>query len=487
MIRVMIVEDELAAMSYIVSLIRSKCIDVKIVGNAESGQEAIDILMHTQVDIVITDIQMAGINGIELAKWINRSRPGILTLIISGHNNFEYAKDAFQAGVVEYLLKPIRPSEFAATMEKLAVQTRLIRREMRETWLSRVFTGDAEPGSALDHWHCDSLLIGAIWRSVLPDKPYLPGEMFDYPQGLPENLAAIYIHDETRICFALPFDVENIKPEHLATILSGNAHYHTAVTKMVSSQEGYVDLPNMLNAAQKMAVPGLSYTMEYSGASLKEPEPSGEENASLKRLHYAVSSYQPDKVKEEMSSLFALWENENRRLSSIESVLLRIFYLLKDHTPQKHDSDSQRSIMDAVRDICNHAAGYKDMLNMTQAYCEKLFWSLERQSESGELAGQIEDYIRAHLGESLSIQQVCAVFGISPSYLSQLFRKYIKMSYVKYINTLRIEEAKRIMLEFPDMLIKDMATHLGFSDQFYFSKVFRSLTGISPSEYRKSV
>jgi YesN/AraC family two-component response regulator len=100
------------------------------------------------------------------------------------------------------------------------------------------------------------------------------------------------------------------------------------------------------------------------------------------------------------------------------------------------------------------------------------------------MINRIEYYIREHLGEPLTTQQICSVFQISGSHLTQMFRHFVKMSFVEYVTQLRIDEAKRLMAETPGIPVKDVAALLGFSDQFYFSKVFKSVTGVPPSEYR---
>lgn len=488
MIRVMVVEDEPAAMSYITSLLQSKCSDMSITCCAEDGQEAMDMLMSTKVDVVITDIQMAGINGIELARWIRQRKPDILTLIISGYSDFDYAKGAIQSGVVEYLLKPIRPAEFAFAMEKIVATAKQIKRDRREKWLSRAFTGTAQNEDVLDLWPKGRMLIGAIRNGMLPSMPFLPSVQFDYPAGVPENLAAVHIRDESEIGFALSLDEEDIAIECLTAKLSGTAPYFTALTKIIMPNESCASVSSLPKAAQKIAVPGISQTVEYTEDILKEQKPPAMEDVILKRLNCAISNYQPAQIKDCVCMLFVLWEKENRRLISVERILNQVFQLIAKHVPQGHDSEApQLNMIDDVKDICHCAQDFPDMLKLTLDYCQRMFWSLEHRGKRGDLLKQIEVYIQVHLGEPLSTQQICAVFCISQSYLSQLFRKHENTSFIEYVTIHRIEEAKRMMFEFPDMPIKDIAARLGFSDPFYFSKVFRSLAGIPPSEYRGSV
>ena len=370
MIKVMIVEDEPAAMNYIVSLIRSRCSGLEIVAQAEDGTEAVEMLKNTQVDILITDVQMTHMNGIELAQWVSSSNRDIISLIISGHSDFEYVKGALKAGVVEYLLKPINPATFVETMEELSGKVNQKLHGKRQRWLRKSVAGAAQqepfPGLAPEL----PLLIGVLILGGDLSGSSAHDETELFAKSPVSGTAATYIHRANEICFALPGHKSSAESGALIASLAEGAPYHTVVLEETTASGGQ-KLPEMLQEARNMMASGMCRT-------------------------------------------------------------------------------------------------------------------LHRQGESGKLAGDIEVYIREHLGEALSIQNICDVFSISASYLTQIFRKHIQKTFVEYIKEQRIEEAKKMMKEHPQMPIKDIAQQLGFSDQFYFSKVFRAAAGVPPSEFRDS-
>ena len=369
MIKVMIVEDEPAAMNYITSLIRTRCSGLEIVAQAEDGLDAVDFLKNTQVDILITDVQMTHMSGIELAQWVSASMPDIITLIISGHSDFEYAKGALKAGVVEYLLKPLNPATFVEAMGELARKVLLKQRDRRRRWLRKAASGTLGetpfPGCAPD----GLLLLGVLILGGGANHIQMPDDVLFSPRSEIGGSAATYIFRENEICFAIPWGADCGVPDDLISMLADGAPYHAAAFKTVSASGGH-ELPDMLRSARDMMASGACKT-------------------------------------------------------------------------------------------------------------------LQRQGEGGKLASDIESYINEHLSQPLSVQNICDVFGISASYLNQLFRKHINKSFVEHVTDIRIGEAKKMMKQQPEMPIKDIAEQLGFSDQFYFSKVFRSATGMPPSEYRK--
>lgn len=95
----------------------------------------------------------------------------------------------------------------------------------------------------------------------------------------------------------------------------------------------------------------------------------------------------------------------------------------------------------------------------------------------------IKDYLIKHLDENMSLQVICKKFALSQTYLSKLFRKYENQSFNRYLTEMRMEQATRLMKENPDIFVKDVAAMVGYNDQFYFSRIFRSYTGYSPTNY----
>ncbi len=119
MYRVMLVDDEPAAVNLIENIIKKKCSNYKVIATASHGREALE-MMKTQVpDLIITDIQMPVMNGLELLEEVKEKYPEVMGIIISGYQEFEYAQEAIRQGAFGYILKPIVPSEFVAVLKNI--------------------------------------------------------------------------------------------------------------------------------------------------------------------------------------------------------------------------------------------------------------------------------------------------------------------------------------------------------------------------------
>jgi two-component system response regulator YesN len=196
-------------------------------------------------------------------------------------------------------------------------------------------------------------------------------------------------------------------------------------------------------------------------------------------------------------------ENKSRKIKDLLCELLEFHE--KAGTPQFLAEEDARSFLDQVRrgwaeesaaslednieylvdDAFYYATDYGDLEKNLLYILEKMLPEKEQginKIDTPEFFGLIEEFVKNKLAEPLSLQQCCIHVGISQTYMSRLFRKYTGLSFNNYLTRSRIEKAKQY-LSGGSTLIKEAATLTGFSDQFYFSKVFKSLTGLSPSEF----
>ncbi len=477
----LIVEDEPAAMRFITSLIETRCSGFHIVGKAENGREAMALLQSTPTDIVITDIQMSPVDGIELAEWIHRERPTVLTVIISGHSDFAYAKSAIQSGVVEYLLKPIIPADFSAVMQRLQTRIRCQQRDERSRSLGRMAQGaDAEAGPTL--WDCQSYWLMAV---------RLGGDVSDLAiddfcdKDLDDGGALILApgRDCRDLCLALPGHLERKRVMGVMAHVTAQVPFYTALLSKQLLTPPFTVMPDMLFRLDEWVVPGLSQTLVYPLPPVPNRQIDSQEQHLLKKLRYEVVNALGDSVKETFVALFCLWEEHHQRLVLIEPQLQQLVMHIYDHVPRQHGL-SPRDIALHVSAACKSAVGFPDLLGKIWSLCQEELMAFANRSETGRRMESIEHYIQEHLGDPLGTRSVCALFGISTSYLSQLFRRHLDMTFIEYVTQRRVEEAKKLMKDFPARPLKDIAISVGFSDQFYFSKVFRAITGVPPSEYR---
>jgi two-component system response regulator YesN len=142
-----------------------------------------------------------------------------------------------------------------------------------------------------------------------------------------------------------------------------------------------------------------------------------------------------------------------------------------------------------VDEAISNSYGYEVLFNNIWYTFEEIFAENNIKNRDEDIIifiQQLEEYLKINYTEPITSQTLCEKFGYVPTYLSKLFKKYKNVSPTEYLIDLRVEKAKELLRSKPDMLSKDIAYLLGFSDSHYFSKVFKNKTGMRPSDFRDS-
>ena len=122
MFKILVADDEPTGLNHVCMILQKKCPQFDIIAVAENGKQALELIREKRPDILITDIKMPVMDGISLIREVKKEFPEVLSVIVSGYSDFEYAKDAIRSGVCDYLLKPLVPSDMQRLMEQLEIK-----------------------------------------------------------------------------------------------------------------------------------------------------------------------------------------------------------------------------------------------------------------------------------------------------------------------------------------------------------------------------
>jgi len=206
----------------------------------------------------------------------------------------------------------------------------------------------------------------------------------------------------------------------------------------------------------------------------------------LSKINILVLNGRFDELKHEIKRLFDMWEEEKPAQLTLENNLKQILGSIKRHMiyGKKEDESDIDSLLDeALFNSANLGALFGFVWNIVIDLAGETA-NRNVRIDTPSFFYSIKDYLMKNLSEHHSLQSVCENFYISQTYLSKLFRKYENISFNEFLTRLRISESKRFMAQNPQMPIKDVAALVGYSDQFYFSRVFKEIVGVPPSEYR---
>lgn len=491
MYRVFIAEDEPAAMKHICTIIEIKCPGFEVVGTADNGRSALEQIEKLQPDVLITDVKMPVMDGITLVKRTGEKYPEILSVIISGYQDFDYAREALRSGVCDYILKPVKPSTFQERM-------RVIQGKLDEAYYVR-----------------RNRMIREMCRGILPDEKkfarFFPSSEYYVAlfrkNGLPRRFVnsrgieifsirdeqmMVYGRDEMEALYICPRELlfHNSFYQlmtHMAEKEKASAAYYTMVLREEAVPA--IQLPEVI----KMLYQTLDYSLIIGrkqvivkeGQSLDEKANTGSGiwNPYLDRLEILVKDHAPNnKIQEEIKCCFMKWKEEGHTQLWVEDKVREMFGIFRRYHALDESIEMCEYFIDEAFYYAADMEGLAD--NIRQILGRSMTEEAKRiKIDTPEFFEKIVKYLREHLAEPLSPQDICEVFGISQTYLSRLFRKYSTMGFNKTLNLFRIEKAKEIMKDKSSLYIKDVAAMVGYGDQFYFSRIFRSVTGISPTEY----
>ncbi len=490
--KVFLVDDEPASLQLMSNLIRLCCPKLVIAGTADSAKRCLLALEEDAFDILISDIRMPGTSGIDLIAAVQAHNPDIVSILVSGYQEFEYARAAMKLDVEEYLLKPIVPDEFCRVMRQAEQRVDQVFQKKRAAILS----GKERPkeGTAFRYFPYGQYYAAVIRKNGLPRRfisvETKSGQMH---QTVPNGQNIIFGgRDMMETIYLVPAKL--VEDGDLLSLLwhvyereAQNASYLT----MVLTRQGFLaeEIPEKIKELQECLddrlVIGVSQILYPEEKNTGRTADGYDYRGVLRKLEKYLEEDRLEKAKEELILAGGYFASCQITQKELERVLNLILLILTEEITFSDDKGPWESGLDEV------LANAGDMREIFAELSGLLDQAADRHGggklDSPEFIGQIIRYLKRHLTDDISMKTISRMFGISQTYLGQLFQKYRQTSFSGFVTDLRITHAKSLLKGDPTMLIRDVAALSGYEDQFYFSRVFRNATGMTPTEYTAQI
>lgn len=488
MYRVMVVDDEPAALGHVCMIIEKKCPGFEVLQVAENGREALEKIEKKQPDILISDVKMPVLDGIGLVSEVKKAYPEMLSVIVSGYQDFDYAKGAIQSGVCDYLLKPLNPSDMQELLKKLESKLNVLYYEKRNALLRAMCKNVA----AVKKEQVERYFPKGLYYSAIIRKNGLP-KRFSGKTGveifsIEEERVYIYGRDEMEALYLFPEELLFKKNfwQVMESLFIKETSKDAYVTAIVNEEPFYIDqfpevVRQLYRKLDQSVIIGRN-TMAAGCGNEPPAEKRREDKECLERIEYLIRYKEGEKLLDELTHLLELWADMAPSQLYVESQIRYVFQLIKNIYPPKESCVETEFILD---DIFYYASGMEDVKRgILEAVAQSLpAFKPEACDDKQQLFHSILAFLDGHLEENITLGYACKKFGVSQTSLSKMFRIYAECSFSNYLTQARIEKAKQIMKQAPETYIKDIAERVGYSDQFYFSRIFRSVVGVCPSEY----
>ena len=500
MMNILIADDEKIereGIRYLLSLEKGE----RRIFEAANGKQAMQILRTENIDMILTDIKMPVMDGLELARRAKELFPEIRIVIFSGYNDFTFAQEAIRYGVTDYILKPVDPDNFHEIIEKAeknmrerqAEENREIRRQnfLQQYFLQNyLYSGKKEilekAGEFVDldkwnGWHCAIL--------IETDTAFFDTAEENFPGELQKELRRVffYLNLNERQSLLLFQDVYCdylLVANHLYTFLKRN--YMVRIYLSVSRKfDGCECLPEILGQLEQQMEEKF-YHPEKHIFSCEEEElkmVAGEVQDS--QLMQMISEDISRKDTEQLWKHFECLKEKYSSNTQFSAMYIKFVFsnVIQELFQENQFADEHR--LEQEIDRLYSCGNIMDILKVTEDNIREYEKFLERSmSESRNEVAAVKNYIYQHYGEDLNLEMLAEKVYLSSGYLSFIFKKETGMNLNRFIKVFRMEKAGELLRD-PNMKVAQLSEKVGFANVSYFCRSFREYYGCSPESYRK--
>ncbi|MDC7289596.1 response regulator [Blautia schinkii] len=513
MIKLLIVEDEAGIRNSLVQAFSWTELGCELIGSAASGIEALEICLRTPPDIIISDIVMPGIDGLTFLKYMKEKTPATQFIILTGHRNFDYAKDALNLGAAFFMLKPINYEELKSAIVKLVEQIVSASEEKenenrQEQVLRNLLNGRIFSRSRLTP-HVRRLLDSLrIYRLILlnfddgAEDAFRTQNLVGFCQELLKNSPMILVRTDdshVAVLYLLDSEKENLQDfRRFLSQIKDRVYYsfHQSLSLGVSSRqygqenlrEAYIQA---LRSLGRRFFTGEGSINFFSAEELSEKETQGadyhlitEESGKIINL---IQEAQPDSLAQGSSTLFKeLILPLGRDADTIKSTVL----ILTAITAKKIFGSDTRQLNLFFKKYSNFSGIIKAE---SLQYLEDLFLNIildlsdyfsVKNNPRQVLIETILHFIRQNYQNNISLNDISKKVYLSPSYLSSLIAGETGKNFVDILNETRIQQAIELLKD-PEKKISEIAHAVGFKEAQYFTMTFKKYMDITPRDYRE--
>ena len=486
---------------------------------AVDGENVLKRIADDKPDILVTDINMPFINGIELMEILQEKHSDIVVFVVSGYDNFEYVKDAFISGAINYLMKPITKIDFVNAIVKalevigarehkqLELQKAASMIEDKE--FSGLLEGEKQSSAsmstmngAIDTAGGTLILLKMHNLRMLVHSADTSKFSLEFKKeiktifGADEIIIFNNIYRQNEFIVITNLAQENLK-RHIGEIndrLLGveGLKYTICITKHIYSIEGihmpYVEAISLL-MTRKVGDEGVVIDSENEKC---EGQPIScyftKDNEAFIKLYLERGDIQ--NIKQMLNKQMGLGRDHIQKLTYLElrQTMKQFIGVLAEYvygTLNKEkivEFDNLAEMMEKVIDRLEES--------MIMEYLDEILdFLMPKQVDTStntmkEIVYRVADYIDTHYTEEISLTSLSAKFYVDYTYLSKIFRQELGENLITYLTNKRMDKAKELM-DRAEISLADIACMSGYDDYTYFSRVFKKSTGLSPREYRK--
>ena len=544
MLKIFLAEDEVVVRETIKRMIPWEELGFELVGEAADGEMALPLLIRQQPDLLITDIKMPFMDGLTLARLAKKEIPGLKVVILSGYDDFNYAKQAIGIGVEDYLLKPItknalieRLSEIRSRYEHEKTQKEYYEKFQREMQAyeknsSRDFF-EALVGGSMDmmevYKRAEKLGLDIVAEAynvlifTMNCDEDFSGQRDEYSSWEAESLELLENffagHSSAMLFRSNIFSYGVLLKGQRETIEENTRACVDEIRKILSRQDGRrewflavgqsVERLSQIQKSYHTASRAFSQrylydenilyydemeTMEHPGGQAETEDNAYLQKVDVNALNPAIlQKFLSNGLQEETENFvkdyfYAIGQEPMESLVFRNYVILNVRFSvisfikgLGCDTNEMESADTEEVLTESGKSMESAIAYAKKMISQAIEIRDQ-----NSGNKNRSILKTAVDFIDSHyMDEEISLNTVANVANVSSNHFSALFSQNMGQTFIEYLTTLRMNKAKEL-LRCTGMRSSEIAGEIGYKDAHYFSYLFKKTQGMTPSDYRKA-
>jgi len=540
--KVLVVDDELISRESTVMLIKKYLPQLEVVGTCRSGKDAIEKNYNLRPDIMIMDINMPGINGLDAMRQIKQVNKNVSFVVLSAFDYFDYAKEAMEIGAFFYMLKPVKRQEFIDTMKKVIEKVEENRKDMLDkiefeekrkkilpilenNFIASLCLHEQNTEVIREQFEllekdCES---GYVMTVEIRDNNELrkkrkekinyakdDSKKIDIMNDIDEQIYAYCKGILKQVCDCVIGPI--ISKRFLVYVCDNKMNYMSNQEKKeyqydlankfvskISKEQGEVyigigeftesldDIKKSFDGAHNSLSNIIQNSMDSKVMHIDDVIKDEKTKFNRNEKSFYLEVYTPLKNEENsraqigFEKIFLDMVSNNIKLDALKNIVLG--YIVELNKKFKNPKVSSYDIIGDILECPNE----KILCGVTKKYIGELVVKqvvVSKHKKAILTIEKIDKYIEEHYKEDITLEQVAKLVNFSSYYLSRFYKNETGTNFSDKIMQVRISEAKKLFLN-SEANVKDVTYMVGYSDPNYFSKIFKRVTGCTVSEFKK--
>ena len=521
--RLILVDDEQLELEWLCKIIQESCLNLEIVSVVNNAFQALEVISKEKIDILISDIKMPIMTGLELAKNVRKINPSLKIIFISGYQSFEYAKQAISINVISYLLKPVVKNELIDVLQEVINQIDQERLELEQknrlqqampmvktNMIQQILTNsqrDKIDSRLLEQYGIifskEKKMIAAIEVDDINIK--LKNYKRTQREQIMHNVMILVTEfveefklgyscklDSAHMILLLEFDDYDTIIHNLQRLLSKVKETSPLTitiglgNSIINEQDLPLSYDQASNALEHKMLLGKSKIITFGHIPENKNMDSMDMDEKVKELFQYIVTGNEEMINQNINEIFNIINNYETKkkvfnlavyiVSKIDNCFEHYDKVLYNQTDWKFEDLAMLSEFETIEDIKNWL-----LIKIKELTCLLING---QSDENRKIIDEIKTYVCEHLEEKITLRDISAYFAFSPNYLGFLFKKETGENFTDFFIKQKMERACDYLLN-PRMKIYEVAEKLNYKNIIYFNRQFKEAFGISPSDFRK--